>query len=74
MPDVKEALANGWGTKILSTALGILLAGAIASNVGMYTKINVVLAMLEGLEGRVERLENRVDRVEYSREGTTNEP
>ena len=61
---VARALQNGWGTKILSTALGILLAGAIGTSMAMYSRINVVIAKLESVESRMDRLEDRINRLE----------
>lgn len=62
-----HAFSNGWGTKILSTTLGLLLAGAIATGFAMYSKINVVISKLDNVQSRIDRIDNRVNRLERRR-------
>ncbi len=68
MSDEKSQIfKNGWGTRIVTSALGILLAGALGTSFAMYRQLGEVSTKLDSISERLNRIDKRVGRLERDR-------
>lgn len=68
MSDEKNQIfSNGWGTRIITSALGLLLASAVGTSFAMYRQLGQVTTKLDSLTERIQRIDNRVRRLEHER-------
>lgn len=67
MDEKSQIFKNGWGTRIITSALGILLAGAIGTSFAMYRQLGEISTKLDSISERMSRIDNRVERLERDR-------